>query len=81
MTPVDDVLLNFSPGSLQLLNGILAVVMFSIAIDLKPEDFKRLAHAPKPLIAGLMSQFIVLPVMTFGLVLLLNPQALESRWA
>ncbi|MCW9044657.1 MAG: bile acid:sodium symporter family protein [Pseudopelagicola sp.] len=74
MTPVDDVLLNFSPGSLQLLNGILAVVMFSIAIDLKPEDFKRLAHAPKPLIAGLMSQFIVLPVMTFGLVLLLNPQ-------
>jgi len=74
MTPVDDVMLNFSPGSLQLLNGILAVVMFSIAIDLKPEDFKRLAHAPKPLIAGLFSQFVVLPVLTFGLVLLLNPQ-------
>ncbi|MDV4145351.1 MULTISPECIES: bile acid:sodium symporter family protein [Shimia] len=74
MTPVDDVMLNFSPGSLQLLNGILAVVMFSIAIDLKPEDFKRLAHAPKPLIAGLFSQFVVLPVLTFGLVLLTNPQ-------
>lgn len=74
MTPVDDVMLNFSPGSLQLLNGILAVVMFSIAIDLKPEDFKRLAHAPKPLIAGLFSQFVVLPVLTFGLVLLIQPQ-------
>ena len=74
MTPVDDVMLNFSPGSLQLLNAILAVVMFSIAIDLKPEDFKRLAYAPKPLIAGLFSQFVVLPVLTFGLVLLLNPQ-------
>ena len=74
MTPVDDVMLNFSPGSLQLLNAILAVVMFSIAIDLKPEDFKRLAHAPKPLVAGLFSQFVVLPVLTFGLVLLLRPQ-------
>lgn len=74
MTPVDDVMLNFSPGSLQLLNAILAVVMFSIAIDLKPEDFKRLAHAPKPLVAGLLSQFVVLPVLTFGLVLLLRPQ-------
>ncbi len=74
MTPVDDVMLNFSPGSLMLLNGILAVVMFSIAIDLKPEDFKRLAHAPKPLITGLFSQFVVLPVLTFGLVLLMQPQ-------
>ncbi len=74
MTPIDDVMLNFSPGSLMLLNGILAVVMFSIAIDLRPEDFKRLAHAPKPLIAGLFSQFVVLPVLTFGLVLLTKPQ-------
>ncbi|WP_204114897.1 bile acid:sodium symporter family protein [Shimia biformata] len=73
MTPVDDVVLNFSPGSLMLLNGILAVVMFSIAIDLTPEDFKRLARAPKPVIAGLLSQFIVLPVLTFGLVLLTQP--------
>ena len=74
MTPIDDVMLNFSPGSLMLLNGILAVVMFSIAIDLKPEDFRRLAQAPRPLIAGLFSQFVVLPVLTFGLVLLTNPQ-------
>ena len=31
---IDDVALNFSPNSLLLLNGILAVVMFSVAIDL-----------------------------------------------
>lgn len=74
MTPVDDVVLNFSPGSLMLLNGILAVVMFSIAIDLVPEDFKRLARGPKPVLVGLVSQFLLLPALTFGLVLLTTPQ-------
>ncbi|MGX9350842.1 bile acid:sodium symporter family protein [Shimia sp. W99] len=74
MTPVDDVVLNFSPGSLNVLNAILAVVMFSIAIDLTPADFKRLLKAPKPVITGLVSQFVVLPALTFLLVLALQPQ-------
>ncbi|SFK50385.1 bile acid:sodium symporter family protein [Shimia haliotis] len=71
---LDEVVLNFSPGSLTLLNGILAVVMFSIAIDLTPADFKRLAKGPKPVITGLVSQFLVLPVLTFLLVLLVQPR-------
>ncbi|WP_127114168.1 bile acid:sodium symporter family protein [Shimia sediminis] len=73
MNNVDEVVLNFSPGSLTLLNAILAVVMFSIAIDLKPEDFRRLAQAPKALLTGLVSQFLLLPVLTFGLVLATQP--------
>lgn len=72
---MDDVALNFSPGSLMLLNGILAVVMFSIAIDLKPQDFKNLLHAPKALGVGLMSQFLLLPLVTFLLVLVTQPPA------
>lgn len=74
MTGIDDITLNFSPGSLTLLNAILAVVMFSIAIDLKPNDFSRLRRSPKPLLVGLCSQFIVLPVLTFGLVVLVEPR-------
>jgi len=74
MTEIDDIMLNFSPASLQLLNGILAVVMFSIAIDLKISDFRALSKAPKPLITGLFSQFIVLPALTFGLVILTQPR-------
>ena len=73
MNNVDEVVLNFSPGSLTLLNGILAVVMFSIAIDLKLEDFQRLFKKPRALLTGLVSQFVVLPVLTFGLVLLTQP--------
>lgn len=72
---IDEAVLEFSAGSLTLLNAILAVVMFSIAIDLTPRDFKALARAPKPLVVGLCSQFVVLPVLTFLMVLVVQPQA------
>lgn len=72
---IDEAVLNFAPGSLKLLNAILAIVMFSIAIDLRPRDFRALLHAPKSLLVGLLSQFIVLPVLTFLMVLVLQPQA------
>jgi BASS family bile acid:Na+ symporter len=72
---IDEAVLDFSAGSLTLLNAILAVVMFSIAIDLKPGDFKALAKAPKPMLVGLASQFIVLPVLTFLLVIVVQPRA------
>ena len=72
---IDEAVLAFSAGSLMVLNAILAVVMFSIAIDLKPRDFKILANAPKPLIVGLMSQFLLLPALTYLLVLVTQPQA------
>lgn len=71
---IDDAVLNFAPGSMMLLNGILAVVMFSVAIDLKTRDFTMLLHAPKSLIVGLVSQFAVLPVLTYLMIRLLQPQ-------
>lgn len=75
MNDLDTVVLNFSPASLQLLNAILAIVMFSIALDLKVSDFTRLVRAPKPLLTGLVSQFLVLPSLTFLLVVLTEPRA------
>lgn len=75
MIGIDDVVLNFSPASLHLLNAILGIVMFSIAIDLSMSDFRKLARAPKPLLTGLFSQFVVLPVLTFGLILITEPRA------
>jgi len=74
MKDIDSIMLNFSPGSLQLLNAILAIVMFTVALDLRPSDFRRLVHAPKPLVVGLVSQFIVLPVLTYLMILVLQPR-------
>ncbi|WP_417426964.1 bile acid:sodium symporter family protein [Hoeflea sp.] len=74
MTDIDVIRLNFSPGSLLLLNAILSIVMFSIALDLKPADFRRLLNAPKALLTGLVSQFLVLPAITYLMLLATNPR-------
>ncbi len=71
---IDAVILNFSPMSLNILNLVLAIVMFSIALELRPQDFRRLLQAPKALLTGVFSQFILLPALTFGLVVVTNPQ-------
>lgn len=74
MENIDGVVLNFSPSSLTLLNAILAIVMFSIALDLKSENFRQLLREPRAVITGLTSQFLLLPAATYGLVLLTNPR-------
>lgn len=73
MTGLDAVRLNFSPGALHLLNAILGIVMFSVAIDLSPRDFRPLLRRPWSLIVGFASQFLVLPALTFVLVQILHP--------
>ena len=74
MTQIDDVMLNFSPASLLLLNAILAVVMFAIALDLKAAQFAALLRAPRPVIAGFVAQFLALPAATYLLVLAVQPR-------
>ena len=71
---IDDVVLNFAPGSLVALNVVLGLIMFGIALDTAPSDFKAVARAPKAMIIALAAQIILLPAVTFGLTLLLNVQ-------
>jgi BASS family bile acid:Na+ symporter len=47
--------------------------MFRIALDISLDDFRRLVRKPKPLFIGVLSQFILLPAVTFVLVLLVEP--------
>lgn len=56
-----------------MLNVALALVMFGIALDISIADFRRLARKPKPLFVGVLSQFVLLPAVTFVLVLLVEP--------
>ena len=72
--PIDEVVLNFSPASLLLMNIILAVVMFGVALDLRLSDFKILAALPRSALIGLLAQFALLPAVTYLLVLLAQPQ-------
>lgn len=74
MNELDTVRLNFSSDSLWVLNLILAVIMFGIALDLKVDDFRRLKDDPRASVIGLLSQFVLLPVVTFALVWVIEPQ-------
>ncbi len=72
-TALDAAVLNFDEGSVVILNVILAVVMFGIALDLDLSSFRRQISRPKSLAVGLLAQLVLLPIMSFGLVLLLQP--------
>ncbi len=71
---VDQVQLNFQSDSMWLLNAIIGLIMFGVALDIRVEDFRRIARSPKGPAIGLLSQFILLPGFTFLLTRLLDPR-------
>ena len=73
LSVLDSIRLNFSPSGLLIMNITLAIIMFGIALDLKLKQFKKVVYRPKSLIVGIISQFILLPGLTFILVKLINP--------
>jgi BASS family bile acid:Na+ symporter len=70
---IDSIQIHFSQEALWLLNLCLAIIMFGVALDISPSDFKRLWRNPKSSLLGVTSQFIILPALTFGLILILQP--------
>ncbi|MBI4990400.1 MAG: bile acid:sodium symporter family protein [Rhodocyclales bacterium] len=73
MNEMDLVRLNFNPQSLWALNFIIGLVMFGVALDLKVEDFKAVLTSPKPVLIGMLGQFVLLPAFSFLLVLAIRP--------
>jgi BASS family bile acid:Na+ symporter len=74
MQELDNIQINFDASGLWILNIALAVVMFGVALGVKGDDFKILLKQPKIVLVGILSQFILLPLLTFGLVILIKPQ-------
>jgi bile acid:Na+ symporter, BASS family len=70
---LDSIRLNFSPTGLFIMNLAIAFIMFGIALDLNYKQFREVISQPKSLIIGLISQFLLLPTVTFLLVKLINP--------
>ena len=60
MLPIDEIRLNFNPASLAVLNGVLAFLMFGIALDTRIEDFKRISRMPMAFAVGVGAQFVAL---------------------
>ena len=73
MKVLDNIVLNFSQEGLLALNIVIAIVMFGVALDIKWQHFIDIIKRPKAVIAGTLSQFILLPAITFILVLVVKP--------
>lgn len=73
MGEIDAVRLNFSPQSLWALNAVIGLVMFGVALELRPRDFKAVLVTPRPVLIGLAAQFVFLPAFTWLLVLAIRP--------
>lgn len=71
MNTIDEIVLNFSPGTLMILNVVLALIMLGIALDVAPSDFKVVVQHPKPFVIAILAQLLVLPAVTFALTLVL----------
>lgn len=72
---VDSIKINFDTSGLWILNIALAVIMFGVALGITVADFKRLFKHPKILWVGILSQFILLPALTFLAILIIKPHA------
>jgi BASS family bile acid:Na+ symporter len=70
---LDSLKINFDTEGLWVLNITLAIIMFGVALGITIEDFKRLFKNPKILFTGIISQFILLPFVTFIFIKLVNP--------
>lgn len=52
-----------------LLNVALALVMFGVALGIKPSNFVNIIKNPKSIINGIVCQIILLPALTFLLII------------
>jgi len=73
MEELDTLSLHFNEQSLQLMNFCLSLVMFGVALELTLADFRRLLQQPRPVMVGLTVQILLLPAITYLLILLIRP--------
>jgi BASS family bile acid:Na+ symporter len=55
-----------------ILSLVLATMVFSVALELRLDDFRRVAQTPRAVVCGLIPQFILLPVGTWLATLALD---------
>lgn len=59
-------------GGSNLLNVVLALVMFGVALGIKPATFIDIIRNPKSIITGIVCQLVLLPALTLVLIMCLG---------
>ncbi len=69
---LDTLAINFNRTGNWLLLLFMAVVMYGVALGLKPQFFRGVFNRPRSLFIGLVCQWLVLPFVTFLMCVLLR---------
>lgn len=73
MNQLDYVKLNFNQESVNMMNLAIAFIMFGVALSIRPGHFRSIFLNPKPVVVGAVSQYVILPALTYLLVLIIRP--------
>ncbi len=73
MDSVDTLNLQFNPNQMFVLNIAMAFLMFSVALDVKFSDFRKVVQFPKSIGVGMLAQYLIFPLLTLGLIALFKP--------
>ncbi|MBK6932097.1 MAG: bile acid:sodium symporter family protein [Saprospirales bacterium] len=73
MHPADTLVINFNAGQLRLLNIAMAFLMFSVALDIRLSDFRKVVQFPKSIAVGVVAQYLLFPVLTLGIIEVFRP--------
>ncbi len=69
---IDAIKVNMNAGGMNIINIVLAFVMFGVVLDIKPRTFLDILQSPKSIILGIICQLVLLPALTFLMTILLN---------
>lgn len=70
---IDSIAINFNETGILFMNITLAFIMFGIALDLTVDNFKIVLRSPKKVLTGMFSQLLLLPALTFLIIIIMKP--------
>jgi BASS family bile acid:Na+ symporter len=73
MNSLENIHIRFDEEKLLLLNIALAIIMFGVALSIKAKDFTSIFNNPKGIASGVISQFLLLPILTGVLIWFIDP--------
>lgn len=73
MHPVDSLHIAFNPNQMVILNLAMAFLMFSVALDVRPADFRKVVEFPRSVGTGIVAQYLLFPVLTLAIIAAFRP--------
>ncbi len=70
---IDSIVVTLNAGGMNTINIVLAFVMYGVALGIKPRIFVEVFKKPKSVFVGMLSQLVLLPLLTFLLAWALGP--------